>query len=257
MYSLKDKIVCVTGASSGIGSACAREFARAGASVLLVARRKDRLDDLARQLQAEFNVRVTTLGVDLRNRKSVENAFGSLSPDWQEIDILLNNAGLSRGLSKLHEGSVEDWEEMIDTNIKALLYVSRVVIPGMVSRNRGHIMNIGSVSGHQTYPGGNVYSASKFAIVGLTRSLKMDLHGTPIRVTNVEPGLVRTEFSEVRFRGDTARAEKVYEGYKPLEPSDVAEVVVFCATRPPHVNMLEVLVLPTDQSSATMVHKTQ
>jgi len=159
-------------------------------------------------------------------------------------------------LSKLHEGSVQDWEEMIDTNVKALLYVSRSVLPGMVARNEGHVINIGSISGHQTYPGGNVYSASKFAIVGLTRSLKMDLLGTRIRVTNVEPGLVRTEFSEVRFRGDTDRAEKVYEGYTPLEPADVADVVLFCATRPAHVNLLEVTVLPTDQASATMVHKT-
>jgi serine 3-dehydrogenase len=151
---------------------------------------------------------------------------------------------------------VQDWEEMIDTNVKGLLYVSRAVLPGMVSRNRGHIINIGSIAGHQTYPGGNVYSASKFAIVGLTRSLKMDLLGTPIRVTNVEPGLVRTEFSEVRFRGDTERAQKVYEGYKPLEPEDIADIVLFCATRPEHVNLLEVLVVPTDQASATMVHKT-
>jgi NADP-dependent 3-hydroxy acid dehydrogenase YdfG len=224
--------------------------------LLLVARRKERLDELTGRLQSEFNARVNPLCLDVRNRKSVEEAFASLGPEWQEIEILVNNAGLSRGLSKFHEGSVEDWEEMIDTNVKGLLYVSRSILPGMVSRNRGHIINIGSISGHQTYPGGNVYSASKFAIVGLTRSLKMDLHGTPIRVTNVEPGLVRTEFSEVRFRGDTARADQVYQGYKPLDPADIAEVVLFCATRPSHVNMLEVTVIPTDQSSATMVHKT-
>ncbi len=256
MQSLKDRIVCITGASSGIGSACAEEFARAGASLLLVARRKERLDAVAARLKSEFNTPVHTIELDVRDRKKVELVFSSLNSDWQQIEILLNNAGLSRGLSKLHEGSVQDWEEMIDTNVKGLLYVSRSVLPGMVSRNRGHVINIGSISGHQTYPGGNVYSASKFAVVGLTRSLKMDLLGTPIRVSSVEPGLVRTEFSEVRFRGDRDRAETVYQGYKPLEPSDIAEIVLFCATRPAHVNLLEVVVLPTDQASATMVHKT-
>ena len=256
MQSLKGRIVCITGASSGIGAACAEEFARAGASLLLVARRKDRLDALAGKLKAQHGIPVHTFCLDVRERQKVELAFNSLEKDWQQIEILLNNAGLSRGLSKLHEGSVQDWEEMIDTNVKGLLYVSRYVIPGMVSRNRGHIINIGSIAGHQTYPGGNVYSASKFAVVGLTRSLKMDLFGTPIRVTNVEPGLVRTEFGAVRFRGDTDRAAKIYEGYKPLEPADVADIVLFCATRPAHVNLLEVLVVPTDQASATMVYKT-
>ncbi len=253
---MKGRIVCITGASSGIGAACAEEFARAGASLLLSARRKDRLDKLAARLKSEYGSPVRTLCFDVREREKVEQAFSGLENDWRHIDILLNNAGLSRGLSKLHEGSIQDWEEMIDTNVKGLLYVTRSVLPGMVSRNKGHIINIGSIAGHQTYPGGNVYSASKFAIVGLTRSLKMDLLGTPIRVTNVEPGLVRTEFSAVRFRGDTDRAEKVYQGYKPLEPADVAEIVLFCATRPAHVNLLEVLVVPTDQASATMVHKT-
>jgi len=255
MSSLRGSIVCITGASSGIGAACAEEFARAGASLLLVARRKDRLDVLAGRLKSEYSVPVHTLCIDVRDCEMVEHGFSSLGTDWKQIEILLNNAGLSRGLSKLHEGSIQDWEEMIDTNVKGLLYVSRSVLPGMVSRNRGHIINIGSIAGHQTYPGGNVYSASKFAVVGLTRSLKMDLLGTPIRVTNVEPGLVRTEFSEVRFRGDFDRAAKIYEGYKPLEPADVAEIVLFCATRPAHVNLLEVLVVPTDQASATMVHK--
>jgi serine 3-dehydrogenase len=256
MSSLKGSIVCITGASSGIGAACAEGFAMTGASLLILARRKDRLEELAGRLRSTHAVPVHTLCLDVRDRRKVEDAFSSLEADWQEIRVLLNNAGLSRGLSKLHEGSVQDWEEMIDTNVKGLLYVSRAVLPGMVSRNRGHIINIGSIAGHQTYPGGNVYSASKFAIVGLTRSLKMDLLGTPIRVTNVEPGLVRTEFSEVRFRGDTERAQKVYEGYKPLEPEDIADIVLFCATRPEHVNLLEVLVVPTDQASATMVHKT-
>jgi serine 3-dehydrogenase len=256
MVSLKGSIVCITGASSGIGAACAEEFAKAGSSLLLLARRQDRLEILAGRIRTNHRVSVKTICVDVRDRGVVEESFAALPAEWRQIRILLNNAGLSRGLSKLHEGSVQDWEEMIDTNIKGLLYVSRCVLPGMVERNEGHVINIGSISGHQTYPGGNVYSASKFAIVGLTRSLKMDLLGTQVRVTNVEPGLVRTEFSEVRFRGDTNRAEKVYEGYIPLEPVDVAEVVLFCATRPQHVNLLEVVVVPTDQASATMVHKT-
>jgi NADP-dependent 3-hydroxy acid dehydrogenase YdfG len=194
--------------------------------------------------------------VDVSNREQVEREFVGLENSWQEIDVLINNAGLSRGLHPLHEGSIQDWEEMIDTNIKGLLYVSRSILPGMVRRNRGHVINIGSIAGHQTYPGGNVYSASKFAVVGLTRSLKMDLLGTAVRVTNVEPGLVETEFSMVRFRGDTKRAARVYEGYTPLRPEDVAEVVLFTVTRPSHVNILEVLVVPTDQAAASMVHKT-
>jgi len=223
--------------------------------LLLAARRTDRLETLARKLSSENGVQIRTMKLDVRNRKDVEREFSALEPPWCDIDILVNNAGLSRGLAPLHEGSVQDWEEMIDTNVKGLLYVSRVVLASMVKRNSGHIINIGSISGHQTYPGGNVYSASKFAVVGLTRSLKMDLLGTAVRVSSVEPGLVQTEFSEVRFRGDTARAAKVYNGFTPLQPSDVAEVVVFCATRPPHVNVFEVSVLPTDQASVTMVYK--
>jgi NADP-dependent 3-hydroxy acid dehydrogenase YdfG len=255
MESLKNKIVCITGASSGIGAACAVEFARLGCSLLLVARRKERLETLARELESHNGVNVKTMLLDIRKQEKVKQEFDALGPHWERIDILVNNAGLSRGLAPLHEGSIEDWEEMIDTNFKGLLYVSRAVLPGMVKRNSGHIINIGSISGHQTYPGGNVYSASKFAVVGLTRGLKMDLLGTAVRVTGVDPGLVETEFSEVRFRGDRDRAAKVYTSYTPLQPSDVAEVIVFCATRPPHVNLFEVCVLPTDQASVSMVHK--
>lgn len=167
----------------------------------------------------------------------------------------MNNAGLGRGLEKLQEGNVEDWEEMIDTNVKGLLYVTRVVLPGMVGRNAGHVINIGSIAGHQTYPMGNVYCASKFAVTGLSRGLKMDLLGTAVRVTSVDPGLVETEFSRVRFRGDTERAAKAYAGMTPLTPEDIAEIVVFCATRPAHVNIGELLVTPTDQASVSMVHR--
>lgn len=256
MHSLKNLLVCITGASSGIGAACATEFARHGSSLILLGRRKERLVRLASQLQSEFETKTKVVALDVRNAKEVEHTFVGLAPPWNEIDILVNNAGLSRGLAPLHKGSLQDWEEMIDTNIKGLLYVSRTVLPGMVERNRGHIINIGSIAGHQTYPGGNVYAASKFAIVGLTRGIKMDLLGTRVRVSNVEPGLVKTEFSEVRFRGDTERAERVYQGFTPLQPEDVAEVVVFCASRPPHVNILEVSVLPNDQASVNLVNKT-
>lgn len=255
MSDLRGNTVCVTGASSGIGAACAAVFAREGANLLLVARRKTRVDELARRLMAEHRIRILTAELDVRHRPAVENFFGFLPPEWQEIDVLVNNAGLSRGLHPLHEGRLEDWEEMIDTNIKGLLYVTRVVLPGMVRRNRGQVINIGSIAGRETYPGGNVYSATKFAVRGLTRSLRMDLLGTAVRVCSVDPGLVETEFSRVRFRGDAERAAKTYHGMKPLTAGDVADVVLFCATRPPHVNLAEVLLTPTDQASATMVHR--
>jgi 3-hydroxy acid dehydrogenase / malonic semialdehyde reductase len=255
MKNLKNQIVCITGASSGIGRSTAREFARQGAHVLLTARRLDRIDALARELTQEFGVKALTRSVDVMKNASVEEAFGSLPAEWQTIDILVNNAGLSRGLDKLHEGKLQDWEEMIDTNVKGLLYVTRVVLPAMVKRNSGHIINIGSIAGHQTYPNGNVYCASKFAVTALGRSLKMDLLGTAIRVTSVDPGLVDTEFSRVRFRDDMERASKTYVGMTPLTPDDIAEIVVFCASRPAHVNIGEVLVTPTDQATVSMVHR--
>ena len=255
MESLKNSLVLITGASSGIGQSCAAEFANHGCNLLLVARRKDRISDLGRRLEGEHNIRVHTLQLDIRNNKDVANAFSSLPPEWKRVDILVNNAGLARGLERLQEGNVEDWEEMIDTNVKGLLYVTRAILPDMVKRNRGHIINIGSIAGHQTYPMGNVYCATKFAVTGLTQSLKMDLLGTAVRVSSVDPGLVETEFSPVRFRGDMTRASKTYAGMTPLSPEDVAEVVVFCAMRPEHVNISEIIVLPTDQASVSMVHR--
>jgi 3-hydroxy acid dehydrogenase / malonic semialdehyde reductase len=255
MGALQNKIVCITGASGGIGAACANEFAKHGCALLLFARRKDRLHARAQELQRTHSVRTHTVQLDVRGQKEVERAFASLPGEWNAIDILLNNAGLARGLAKLHEGKIQDWDEMIDTNVKGLLYVTRAVLPGMVERNRGHVINIGSIAGHQTYPLGNVYSATKFAVVGLSRSLRMDVLGTAVRVSCVDPGLVQTEFSEVRFRGDRERAGKTYEDMTPLRPEDVAEIVAFCATRPPHVNIGEVIVTPTDQASVTMVHR--
>jgi len=194
--------------------------------------------------------------LDVRNQPEVERLFANLPAEWRDVDILVNNAGLSRGLMKLHEGSIQDWEEMIDTNIKGLLYVTRAVLPRMVERNSGHVINIGSIAGHQTYPAGNVYCATKFAVTAIGRSLKMDMLGTAVRVSSVDPGLVETEFSEVRFRGDKERAAKTYTGLKPLEPKDVAEAVVFCATRPAHVNIGEIIMTSVHQASVSMVHRT-
>lgn len=255
MSSLAGQIALITGASSGIGAACARKFAQAGAKLILAARRQERLEKLAHSLTQEFNADLHWLELDVRDRNSVEASLSQLPPQWSAIDILVNNAGLSRGLEKLHEGSVADWEEMIDTNIKGLLYVTRTLVPGMVSRQRGHVVNIGSIAGHQTYPGGNVYCATKAAVKALSEGLKQDLLGTPVRVSSVDPGLVETEFSQVRFHGDTERAQTVYQGLTPLTADDIADVVLFCVTRPAHVNVSDVVMVPTDQASTTLVHR--
>jgi 3-hydroxy acid dehydrogenase / malonic semialdehyde reductase len=251
MISLHNQTVLITGASSGIGAACAQAFAQAGARLILAARRLERLEQLAAELTCPTHL----LQLDVCDRSQVESTLAALPPDWSNIDILLNNAGLSRGLDKLQEGNVQYWEEMIDTNVKGLLYVTRSILPGMVSRNHGHVINMGSIAGHQAYPGGNVYCATKAAVKILTEGLKMDLLGTSVRVSAIDPGMVDTEFSQVRFPDDAERAKQVYKGMTPLSSEDVAEIVVFCATRPPHVNLSEVIVLATDQGSATMVHR--
>ena len=255
MVSIQDKIVVITGASSGIGASCAKMFAQQGASLILVARRRSKLEAVAAELEKDYQSKIHLLEVDVSDRTAVAKSLGNLPESWQNVEILVNNAGLSRGLDKLQEGDIQNWEEMIDTNLKGLLYVTRSLLPGMVERNQGHIINIGSIAGHQNYPGGNVYCATKAAVRALSEGLKMDLLGTPIRVSSVDPGTVETDFSNVRFRGDTDKAKKVYQGMNPLTPDDIAEVVVFCATRPANVNMSEVLVLATDQSSATMVNR--
>jgi 3-hydroxy acid dehydrogenase / malonic semialdehyde reductase len=255
MFSVKNFVVLITGASSGIGLACARIFAQAEAKVILSARRSERLEILAQELEREFKADVYTLPMDVTDRSQVESQLSTLPEDWSKIDILINNAGLSRGLDKLYEGNIQDWEEMIDTNVKGLLYVTRSVVPGMVERGRGHVINIGSLAGHQTYPKGNVYCGTKVAVRAISEGLKQDLLGTPLRVTSVDPGLVETEFSKVRFRGDEDRAEGVYQGLTPLTPEDVADTVFYCATRPPHVNINEVLMMPTDQSGSTLVYR--
>jgi len=255
MLSLKGKIVFVTGASSGIGESTAQAFAAQGAKILMCARRVERLEKLAQTLEFEYGVAVHYFRLDVRDQPAVEKAVAGLAPEWRGIEILVNNAGLSRGLDKLPQGLLDDWEEMIDTNVKGLLYVSRAVIPGMIERGRGHIVNIGSIAGHEVYPGGNVYCATKFAVRALSKGLRLDLSGTPIRVSEVAPGMAETEFSLVRFHGDAERAGKVYQGLMPLAADDVADAVVWCATRPLHVNVSEVVVMPTAQASATMVHR--
>jgi len=252
---LKGKLVLVTGASSGIGEATARAFAREGARLILVARRRERLEALAGELEQAHNTQSLCLQIDLGQYKTAGAELDKLPEAWREIDILVNNAGLSRGLAKLHEGGFYDWDEMIDTNIKGLLAVSRAVIPWMVKRNQGHIINIGSIAGHEVYPNGNVYCATKYAVRAISRGMKMDLTGTPIRVTSVDPGLAETEFSLVRFRGDPDRAAQPYKGLKPLTGEDVAEAIVWSASRPEHVNITEMVIMPTAQSSTTLVHR--
>ena len=254
MLSVQNQIVLITGASSGIGAACAKVFANAGAKLILAARRLERLQELV-ELSDTTSVQFHLLQLDVSDRSAVESAISTLPPGWSDIDILINNAGLSRGLDKLHEGDIQDWEEMIDTNIKGLLYLTRYVVPGMVKRDRGHVVNIGSIAGHQTYPNGNVYCGTKAAVRAISEGLKQDLLGTPIRVSSVDPGMVETEFSEVRFHGDSDRASKVYQGVTPLTPDDVADVIFFCVTRPSHVNINEVVLMPVDQASATLVNR--
>jgi 3-hydroxy acid dehydrogenase / malonic semialdehyde reductase len=254
---LSQQTILITGASSGIGAACVRLFAGEGAKLILLARRSEKLADLVTELVADGidRSKLHTLTVDVRDRVQVESALAQLPTEWSEIDILINNAGLSRGLNKLQEGEIQDWEEMIDTNIKGLLYVTRAVVPGMVQRGSGYIINLGSIAGHQTYPQGNVYCGTKAAVRSISEGLKIDLLGTPVRVTSIDPGLVDTEFSTVRFHGDTNRAAKVYQGLMPLTAKDIAETILFCLTRPAHVNISELLLVPTAQATPTLVHR--
>jgi 3-hydroxy acid dehydrogenase/malonic semialdehyde reductase len=255
LESLKNRIILVTGASSGIGAACARVLAKNGARLILNARRKERLEALASELRESHGTSTLVASFDVSKFAQAKSALEKLPAEWQEIDVLVNNAGLARGFDLLQEGHVEDWDEMIDSNVKGLLYVTRLVIPGMLKRGRGHIVNIASIAGFQTYPKGNVYCASKAAARTISDGLKQDLTGTPIRVTTISPGLVETEFSEVRFRGNKDRAAQVYKGLVPLTGDDVADAVYYCLTRPPHVNINEIVLMPTDQSSATLVHR--
>ncbi|HET6230222.1 MAG TPA: SDR family oxidoreductase [Longimicrobiaceae bacterium] len=247
--------VLVTGASSGIGEACARAFAALGSRLVLAARRTDRLEALAAELRGAHGTESHLMELDVRDVGVVTRVLAALPPEWAEIDVLVNNAGLGRGTEKVHEASSADWDEMIDTNVKGLLYVTRSVVPGMVARGRGHVVNIGSLAGHEVYPGGAVYCATKHAVDAITRGLRLDLLGTGVRVSTVDPGMVETNFSVVRFKGDEDRAKKVYAGMTPLGPDDVADAVAWCATRPPHVSIDEVILKPVDQGSTTIVHR--
>jgi len=255
MKNLKNKIVFITGASSGIGEACAIEFAKLKANLILTARRKEKLKLLADKLEKEFDIKVNILQMDVRNFEDVQNKFNSLSEDWKQVDVLVNNAGLARGMDKIFEGKLADWNEMIDTNIKGLLNVTRVVSPQMVQRQSGHIINIGSTAGHEVYSYGNVYSATKFAVNSLTQSFRLDMLDKGIKVSSVDPGMVYTEFSKVRFSGDEKRANKVYKGITPLSPNEVAEAIVFCATRPTNVNINQIIITPLQQASSTQVYR--
>jgi NADP-dependent 3-hydroxy acid dehydrogenase YdfG len=248
-------IVFITGASSGIGAACARKFAKEGYTLILNARSIDKLQALKTELEATYGTDIILLPFDVRDRKAAAKAINTLPEDYQAIDILVNNAGLALGMDKEYAGVEEDYDTMIDTNITALLMITRLVVPGMIARHKGHIINIGSVAGDAAYPGGSVYCATKAAVKVLSDGLRMDLADTPLRVTNVKPGLVETNFSLTRFAGDKERADKVYQGIKPLTGEDIAEVVYFAASAPEHVQIAEVLVLATHQASGTIVHR--
>jgi NADP-dependent 3-hydroxy acid dehydrogenase YdfG len=244
-----NKIVLITGATSGIGLACARKFAANGDKLILTGRNAQRLAEIKKELDAE----VMTLAFDVRNREEAEKQICSLPPNWQNIDLLVNNAGLALGLEPEYEGDLDDWETMIDTNIKGLLTMTRLVVPGMVKRNNGHIINVGSVAGDAAYAGGNVYCATKAAVKALSDGLRIDVANTAIRVTNLKPGLVETNFSNVRFHGDNERAANVYKGIKPLTGDDIADVAVYAANAPAHVQIAEVLILATHQASGSVI----
>lgn len=251
---LAGRTVFVTGASAGIGAAAVRSFAAAGARVLFCARRQPAIERLAQEIIAAGG-QAHAFTLDVRDAEAVARGIAGLPKEWQAIDVLLNNAGLSRGLDPLQSGLLSDWNEMLDTNVKGLLHVTRAVVPGMIERGRGHVINLGSIAGREVYPKGNVYCASKHAVDAITRGLRMDLLGTGVRVSTVDPGLVNTEFSTVRFHGDRARADAAYQGMQPLAAADVAEVILWIASQPAHRVIAEVLLFPADQASARDVHR--
>lgn len=250
-----NKTALITGATSGIGAACARKFAGAGYRVIITARRAEQLAVMAGDLQREFGVEALPLCFDVRDRDAVKRALDSIPAAWRDIDVLINNAGLALGLEPEYAGDFADWETMIDTNVKGLLYMTRLVVPGMVERLKGHVINIGSVAGDAAYAGGAVYCATKAAVKVLSDGLRIDLAHTPVRVTNLKPGLVETNFSNVRFHGDTDRAANVYKGIQPLTGDDIADVALYAAQAPAHVQIAEVLILATHQASGSVVYR--
>lgn len=248
------RIALITGASSGIGEACARKFAEGGYDLILTARRAEKLAELKAELEAE-GTKVKTLTFDVRDAEAAETAVDSLEPEWRKIEVLINNAGLALGLDKEYEGDPDDWNTMIDTNIKGLLTMTRLIVPGMVERNEGHVINIGSVAGDAAYAKGNVYCATKAAVKTITDGLRIDLAETAVRVTNLKPGLVETNFSNVRFHGDNQRADNVYKGITPLTGADIADVAFYAASAPKHVQIAEVLILATHQASGSVIYR--
>ncbi len=252
---MKDKIVLITGATSGIGEGCARKFASQGANLILNGRNIEKLEKLKTELESKYNIKVLLLPFDVRDRKAAADAVNSLTGMWNEIDILINNAGLVIGVDKEFEGNLNEWDIVIDTNIKGLLAMTRLIVPGMVKRERGHIINIGSIAGDAAYPGGSVYCATKAAVKALSDGLRIDLVDTPLRVTNIKPGMVETNFTVVRYRGDKKRADDFYKGIQPLNGDDIAETVYFAASVPEHIQIAEILVMPTNQATGTISYK--
>lgn len=250
---IQSRIALITGATSGIGEATARLLAKNSFNLILCGRRVERLQKLKQELSPI--TKIETLVFDVRDRKEVEKAIRSLKEDWKQIDVLINNAGNAHGLAPIQSGDVDDWDAMIDINVKGLLYVSREILPIMVKRNGGHVINLGSIAGKETYPNGNVYCGSKFAVDAITKGMRIDLNAHGIKVTAIHPGLVETEFSIVRFKGDEARANSVYQGYQPLKPEDIADLILFSLTRPAHVVVADLVVFPVAQASATIVKK--
>jgi 3-hydroxy acid dehydrogenase/malonic semialdehyde reductase len=249
------KIALITGASAGIGEACAHTFAREGYNLILTGRRMKRLEDLAQHLNNKYNIEVAVSSFDIRSREQVISNLEGLPAEWKKVDVLINNAGLSQGLEPIEKGSYDDWDTMIDTNIKGLLYTSKVVSNWMITNGSGHIINLGSIAGKEVYPNGNVYCATKYAVDALNKGMRIDLLQYGIKVTAIHPGAVETEFSEVRFKGDKERAKKIYEGFDPLVAQDIADTIWFVASRPAHVNINDLIIMPTAQASATNIFR--
>lgn len=252
---MKNRIIFITGSTSGIGEGCARKFASKGSDLIINGRNEEKVLQLKDELEEKYGIEVLPLVFDVRDRNAMIEALSSLKGKWKAIDVLINNAGLVFGVDKEFQGDLDEWDVMIDTNIRGLLSMTRLVTPGMVERGRGHIINIGSIAGDAAYPGGSVYCATKAAVKALSDGLRIDLVDTPLRVTNIKPGMVETNFSVVRFRGDKVKADNFYKGIKPLTGSDVAETIYFAASAPAHVQLAEILIMPTNQATGTISYK--
>ena len=250
-----NKITLITGATSGIGRSCATIFAKNGHDIIITGRRIDRLEEVSKELISKYGINVLPLAFDIRNNSEVISAISSLPNEWIKIEILINNAGLAVGLNTIHEGEIDDWERMIDTNVKGLLYISRAVLPLFVKNKKGHVINIGSIAGKEVYPFGNVYCATKHAVDAITKAMRTELVKDGVKVTQIAPGAIETEFSIVRFKGDKEKAAGIYKGFKPLEPEDIADIVYYTTTLPSHVNINDLIVMPTAQASSTVFDK--